>query len=117
MTLDQHQSRTVALLPERLPAWTEQLGTLMDRWKAWADERQLPMWTTECWASVFWAPHLMPGDPDPWRFVREVAERAVPLAVDNGWTGIATSNFSQPHHSGFWADAQWHRRMTDLIHG
>ncbi|WP_433892649.1 cellulase-like family protein [Streptomyces sp. CA-111067] len=112
-----HQRQVTALLDRRSGQWTGELAGLMDRWKAWADERGLPVWTTECWASVFWNPELPEAGPDPWRFVRESAETAVPMAVEKGWTGIATSNFSQPHHAGMWADAAWHRRMNDIVHG
>ena len=96
--------------------WLGALDALMARWKAWADARQLPLWTTECWGSVFWNPALSTSR-DPWAYIRDVAEHAVPLAAAQGWTGIATSNFSQPHHRDLWADLDWHRRMTATVHG
>lgn len=95
--------------------WLEDLDQLMRRWKGWADDRGLPLWTTECWASVFWNPSLF-SEADPWAYVKDVAEFAVPKAVGLGWAGIATSNFSQPHHEGLWADMAWHQRMTTMIH-
>jgi hypothetical protein len=37
------------------------------------------------------------------------------LALERGWQGICTSNFSQPHHRELWGDVGWHRRLTDRI--
>ncbi|TCK58231.1 sugar-binding cellulase-like protein [Curtobacterium sp. PhB136] len=113
--LAEHQRAVAqAYWPDRA-RWMDDLDQLMRRWKHWADDRGLPLWTTECWASVFWNPDLS-DDADPWAYVRDVAEFAVPRAIEYGWVGIATSNFSQPHHKALWADADWHRRMNDLIH-
>lgn len=113
-----HQRGVGARYAGQRDIWFRQLEQLLERWKAWADERGLPIWTTECWASVFWQPDLIesPHWGSGWAYVKDVAEFAVPLAVDRGWAGVATSNFSQPHHAGMWADIEWHQRMNDLIH-
>jgi hypothetical protein len=91
-----------------------ELAVLMDEWRDWGRERGLPLWTTEGWASVGWNPSLVPGW-DGWDYVKDVAEHAVGLAIERGWQGICTSNFSQPHHVGMWADAAWHQRQTTRI--
>ena len=88
---------------------------VLDEWRDWAAERRLPLYTTEGWASVGWSPDLVEGWTG-WEYVRDVAETVIPLVIERGWTGICTSNFSQPHFAGMWGDAAWHRRMTDLIH-
>ena len=113
--LERHQQLVQQTYWTARDRWLGDLDELMRRWKQWADERNLPLWTTECWASVFWNPELS-TQADPWAYVRDVAEHAVPLAVERGWAGVATSNFSQPHHRGLWADADWHRRLTGVIH-
>lgn len=117
-SLAAHQRGIEARYAGERNVWFRQLEELLDRWKAWADGRGLPIWTTECWASVFWQPDLIesPHWGTDWAYVKDVAEFAVPLAVARGWTGVATSNFSQPHHAGMWADIGWHQRMNDLIH-
>ena len=112
--LARHQHEVEACYWEQRPTWQAELDALMDRWKSWADTRGLPVWTTECWASVFWDPDLSES-ADPWAYIKDVAEHAVPRAVAAGWAGVATSNFSQPHHAGLWADIEWHRRLTETI--
>jgi hypothetical protein len=32
-------------------------------------------------------------------------------------TADCTSHFTHPQFSGLWADAAWHRRITDIIRG
>ena len=91
-----------------------ELAALLDDWRAWADNRGLPLWTTEGWASIGWSPDLIDGW-DGWDYVKDVGAAAVGLALQRGWQGICTSNFSQPHHVGMWADAAWHREQTDRI--
>lgn len=91
-----------------------ELAALLDDWQAWAGSRGLPLWTTEGWASIGWSPNLVEGW-DGWDYVKDVGAAAVELARQRGWQGICTSNFSQPHHVGMWADAAWHREQTDRI--
>jgi hypothetical protein len=95
-------------------SYLAELAVLLDEWRDWAAERRLPLWTTEGWASVGWSPDLVPGW-DGWEYVKDVAEHAIDLAVERGWQGICTSNFSQPHHVGMWADAAWHREQNSRI--
>lgn len=88
----------------------------LDEWSQWAKERNIPLYTTEGWASVGWSPDLVQGWSG-WDYVKDVAEHVVPMVIARGWAGICTSNFSQPHFPGMWEDVEWHRRMTGLIRG
>ena len=59
----------------------------------------------------------IPGDADGeyWRWVQDLCVAAVDLAIEHGWVGICTSNFSQPHFPGIWRDKAWHRELTHRI--
>jgi len=114
--LVRHAELVRKLWPARRAEFLGELATLMDAWRDWGRERGLPLWTTEGWASVGWSPDVVPGWTG-WDYVRDVAEAAVGMAIERGWQGICTSNFSQPHHVGMWADARWHREQTDRIRG
>jgi hypothetical protein len=91
-----------------------ELAVALDEWQGWAAERGLPLWTTEGWASVGWSPDLVPGW-DGWDYVKDAGAAAIGLAIDRNWKGICTSNFSQPHHVGMWADVEWHQAQTSRI--
>lgn len=118
----EHHHRNLAIHEAAVKEWyfaeresyLAELAVLLDEWRDWAAERNLPLWTTEGWASVGWSPDLVPGW-DGWEYVKDVAEYAIDLAVERGWQGICTSNFSQPHHVGMWADAGWHREQNAKI--
>ena len=88
----------------------------MATWSDWSRRRGLPLWTTEGWASIGWSPNLVPAW-DGWDYIKQVGEAAVGLALQHGWQGICTSNFSQPHHKDLWADINWHRQLTQQISG
>ena len=102
-TWDRHRAR-----------WRRALGRRMDAWVDAAKRHDLPLFTTEGWASTMYddAPG---GDGSEWRWVKEASEVAVELAIERGWTGICTSNFCQPVFEGLWRDVAHHRRMTDAI--
>jgi hypothetical protein len=112
--LEVHETLVRERYVENKGRYLAELAVLMDEWRDWASRRRLPLWTTEGWASVGWNPRLVPGW-DGWDYVKDVGEHAVDLAIERGWQGICTSNFSQPHHAGMWADAEWHRRQTSRI--
>ena len=114
--LAEHQNLVRRHYPDERDTFLAELAELLDLWRDWATERGLPLWTTEGWASVGWSPDLVPGWSG-WDYVKDVAEQAVCMALDRGWQGICTSNFSQPHHTGMWADAGWHRAQTARIRG
>ena len=97
--------------------WHAQLGAEMRRWRDTGARAGKPLWTTEGWSNVLMDEFTSAGGRSSWDFVRSVAEYAVPLAVELGWQGICTSNFSQPHFPGLWNDIEWHRRMTGIIRG
>jgi len=96
--------------------WHERLGEAMRGWAALAAAQNRPLWTTEGWSHVFLDDLVSPAGRHAWEYVKNVAEYAVPTACELGWAGVCTSNFSQPHFPKLWADADWHRRMTDTIH-
>ena len=77
----------------------------------------VPLVTTEAWGPVSYADTDLGLGIDEWAWVRNLAEHAVTRAIQFGWQGICTSNFSQPHHRGMWVDAGWHRELTDEIRG
>jgi hypothetical protein len=113
-TLTGHEKRVHERYPAERDSYLAELATLMDAWRDWAAGRDLPLWTTEGWASVLWSPDLVPGWSG-WDYVKDVGAAAVDMAVERGWQGICTSNFSQPHHAGLWADLDWHRQQTTRI--
>jgi len=104
-----------AYWPDR-ERWLADLARAMDAWAAWAEERNLPLITTEGWASVLYEDLPTPDGRSPWDYVKDVGEAAARLAVEKGWEGICSSNFAQPHFPGMWADAAWHRGVNDVIH-
>ncbi|WP_413803708.1 cellulase-like family protein [Streptomyces iranensis] len=114
--LAEHQNLVQRYYPAERDIFLAELEALLDVWQDWAADRGLPLWTTEGWASVGWSPELVPGWSG-WDYVKDVAEHAVGMALERGWQGICTSNFSQPHHAGMWADAGWHRAQTARIRG
>jgi len=96
--------------------WHRELREQMLRWTRYRDTNAgRPLWTTEGWSHILLDDFTSPAGRSSWSYVRSVAEFAVPTAVELGWEGICTSNFSQPHFPGLWADVAWHRRMTDII--
>jgi hypothetical protein len=71
----------------------------------------VPVGNTEGWGAVFW-------EDNPtidWRFIKEAAEIAVPLAAKHGYKFVCTSNFTSPQFIGIWQDIRWHQEMTGLI--
>lgn len=79
----------------------------------WAEKRNMPIITTEGWAVV----DYKDGPMLEWGWIKELCELGVKTAADTGvYAGIATSNFCEPQFVGMWRDANWHRRLTDVIH-
>jgi hypothetical protein len=62
----------------------------MDRWRGWAAEHGLPLYSTEGWASIVYD---APAEPRAaWAWVKDCCAEAVATAVDKGWDGICTTN-------------------------
>ena len=95
----------------------DSLNASIKRWKRWADERGLPVITSESWGPVNYADVAPIGDTSEWEWVKDICAEGVRMAVDHGWSGICTSNFCQPHFESMWADASWHQRLTKEILG
>lgn len=94
--------------------WLEVLTGQQDRWARLASANSdRPLVTSEGWASV-WCGDV-PGSQCGWEFTKAIGRAAVRGALERGWTGICTSNFSQPHFSALWGDVAWHRELTGLV--
>lgn len=101
--------------PEKLQRWREEkLAPIMQTWSDWAQKQKLPLITTEGWGPINYA-GVTPDEESDWKWVKDFAALAVERAIELGWTGICTSNFCQPHHSGMWSDLHWHRDLTRAI--
>jgi hypothetical protein len=101
--------------PERMQRWREEkLAPNMQIWSRWAKEQELPLITSEGWGPINYAGRT-PGQASEWKWVKDFAALAVERALELNWTGICTSNFCQPHHSGMWSDVHWHRELTSAI--
>lgn len=95
--------------------WLGRLGAHMDDLSSWAHERDLPLYTSEGWATVMYGGRPAAQSQAYWSWIKEICEAAAHMAVDRGWTGICTSNFAQPHFPGMWSDVAWHQRVTSAI--
>ena len=99
---------------ERPEYWKNCLKENIERAAKWSEKSGKPLVTTECWGIVDYKdwPLLK------WDWVKELCEYGVEEAVKTGkWAAIATSNFCGPQFAGMWPDIEWHKRLTDLIHG
>jgi hypothetical protein len=114
-SLDAHVKTAPEVYYPRRDHWLEVLGGRMEVWRLWAQERGLPLFTTEGWGPVNYDDVGPTGDAGEWEWVRDVCAEAVRMACEKGWTGICTSNFCQPHFEGMWQDVSWHRDLTDRI--
>ena len=86
-------------------------------WKGWADRWELPLFTTEAWGPINYDD--VDGDVDHfyWEWVKDIGAKSVLMAKAMGWSGIATSNFAEPHFPGMWQDVAWHANLTGVIRG
>lgn len=76
----------------------------MRLWGDWARQHGLWLITTEGWANVNYEEISPNGTAGEWDWFKSLNEFAVDLAIEQGWQGICTSNFAQPHFEGMWAD-------------
>ena len=98
--------------PAECEQYTVWLAERLDFWKQLSLARGLPLITTEAWGPVFYDGT---GDPADWDWVKDIGAVGVHMAIERGWNGICTSNFSQPHFQGLWADVSWHQSLTQAI--
>jgi hypothetical protein len=101
------------LYRERPGHWQAGLKAGIAMLADWSRVSRKALVTTECWSLVDYKdwPLL------PWDWLKEVCEVGVREASATGrWAAIATSNFCGPQFRGMWRDAEWHQRMTDVIH-
>jgi hypothetical protein len=107
---------------ELIPAWsTQDWGSpprtvcrcSIEMCAEWSPTTDKPLITTECWGLVDYKdwPLL------EWDWIKDLCELGVRTAAKTGrWVAIATSNFAGPQFRGMWRDAEWHRKITSLIH-
>lgn len=112
---DAHAWVSRRLYPALRRVWLKDLDRHLDRVAEIAHRHNKPLYTTEGWATTMYGGSPLTQDGQAWDWVREVCAEAVRLAIDKGWTGICTSNFSQPHFHHLWQDVAWHRRLTTMI--
>jgi hypothetical protein len=110
-----HAQRASIIYPRHRERCIRILARRMDFWRKLADRFRLPVVTTEGWVSTFYNDVDLAGGGDGWAWFKDLTEAAVELALRKGWVGICSSNFCQPHFRQFWADAQWHRNLTQRI--
>jgi len=115
--LEAHARDGAALYFGDRDRWVARLAELARVWADWGRERNLPLITTESWGPINYDDLPPLDDAEEWRWVKDVAAEGVRIAVDEGWAGICTSNFCQPHFEGMWADIAWHREQTARIRG
>jgi hypothetical protein len=98
---------------QRQDHWNSQLQASIEMCAEWSRATDKPLITTECWGLVDYKdwPLL------EWDWIKDLCELGVRTAAKTGrWVAIATSNFTGPQFRGMWRDAEWHRKMTSLIH-
>lgn len=81
---------------------------LLARFAAWAEERGMPLTTSESWSSWY---YLDSPDLD-WGWLLEWAEWSVEDAIDARMWGWCPHNYCQAQFQN-WKDVRWHRRLTD----
>ena len=91
------------------------MAEIMDGWVAIANRLQVPLYTSEAWGPINYEDLPASVNDREWEWVFDICEACVDMARERGWTGICASNFSQPHHIGFYNDVAYHQRITDRI--
>ncbi|MGF1760121.1 hypothetical protein L4D76_19735 [Photobacterium sagamiensis] len=103
------------LVKEDPSVFSEILEERIEKWKDAAEKHGMALVTTEAWTTVVYEDLSHNGHLGEWEWFKKVLETGIELAIDNGWKGICTSNFAEPHFEGMWRDVEWHKRMNDMI--
>ena len=102
-----------ALYRSRPEHWKKALSSGIELAVEWSRYAQKPLITTECWGVINYKDWPLLN----WEWVKELCEYGVRQASATGrWVAMATSSFCGPQFVGMWRDADWHRRLTDVIH-
>lgn len=117
MGTDLHSLLARGSWPLLKPAWRTVMSSHLDAIATIAHDAGKPLWTTEGWATTAYGATRLTQDAAAWHWLKDACAMAVDLAIDRGWTGLCTSNFSQPHFPAVWDDVAWHRQLTARIHG
>lgn len=97
---------------ERPEYWKQLLKNGIKQFAENVKKQNLMLATTECWGIVDYKDYPLL----PWDWVKELCEIGVETAISTGqWAMLATSNFACPQFVGMWRDAEWHKRLTDMI--
>lgn len=110
-----HAFRAKGSSEETIERFLHQLEKRMKYWAALASNLGIPLVTSEGWVSTFYR-DLWPSI-DEWGWFKATTCKAIDLAIKNGWVGICSSNFCQPHFRGFWEEVGWHKNVTNRIKG
>lgn len=110
-----HAQHASHLYEQARPYCIDMLRKRLNFWRQLADHWHLPLVTTEGWVSTFYNDLASPAQE--WEWFKHLTSEAVTLALEQGWNGICSSNFCQPYFRGFWDDVDWHKRLTNRIHG
>jgi len=95
--------------------WLSSLEGLIGDWTQWGADNGLPLYTSECWGPINYDDvDSIPGTTE-WDWVKDVCAEGVGMAIEQGWVGICSHNFTQPHFEGMWSDIAWHQEQTNLI--
>ncbi len=102
-----------ALYRSRPEHWKKALSSGIQLAVEWSRYAQKPLITTECWGVINYKDWPLLN----WEWVKELCEYGVRQASATGrWVAMATSSFCGPQFVGMWRDADWHRRLTEVIH-
>ena len=110
-----HAQQATQRYPTRRERCLDVLKKRMQFWVDLAGDYQIPLVTTEGWASTFYDDAELPNGVDEWAWCKDFTEQAVGLALEMGWKGICTSNFCQPQFAKYWADREWHYKLNQQI--
>ncbi len=95
--------------------WENWLEKRMKAWAQLAQKNKLELFTTEGWGPINYRDFKPAQKSKEWGWVKEVCAFAVERAVELGWKGICTSNFTAPQFPGIWQDIKWHQKLTKII--
>ena len=95
--------------------WKKWLEQRMKNWALLSKKKNLALFTSEGWGPINYRDSSSAQDSKEWNWVKEVCAFAVEKAIELGWKGICTSNFTAPQFPGIWQDKKWHQTLTRTI--
>lgn len=113
--LEAFAPKVTKMYPKNREKWVTWLLKHIDMWHDWAETRGLPVITTEAWGPINYDDVAGDTNHTYWNWVKDIGEVALRHALCQGWLGVATSNFAEPHFKGMWVDVPWHQNQTATI--